>query len=149
MMRLKSGKHEGKTTGELLIKVPDWAQWMLANYPDSPVSKSLRDLEERFDARPFEVECATCHEPAALATAYQGIGFNLMFWCDDCDPYGSGARSGTLTRIRTVAEALRHVDMTCDGSQRTQKREIIKELAQAKGLSGRLTEARLTQFFGL
>ena len=109
-MRLQSGKNAGKITEELLLKQPDWAQWMVENHPDSVVSKSFRLLAKTFNARTFTEECAECGEAATRATAYRNTGDGLMFWCDDCNPYGAGAAQDTLTTIKTFGDALRHVD---------------------------------------
>jgi hypothetical protein len=145
-MHLKSGAHAGKTTEELLLKQPDWAQWMVGKYPDSPITKSFRALAKKFDARQFLEKCVRCGKAATRATAYRKTGTGLMFWCDGCDPYGSGAERGTLTVIKTFGDALRHVDMTCNGV-RSEKRTIIKELARGKGLPKRVGETQAAEFF--
>jgi len=36
MMRFKSGNHEGETTEEVLLKYPNFAQWTIERYPESP-----------------------------------------------------------------------------------------------------------------
>jgi len=81
---------------------------------------------------------------ATRATAYRN-DFTLMFWCDDCDPYGSGARTGTLTILRTYEEALRHVDWT-GNRRRDWKRKIIRKLAEAKGLPKRVGAKQAAAF---
>jgi hypothetical protein len=145
-MRIKTGKKAGKTTQELLLKEPDWAQWMAENHPDSIVSKDFRDLRQTFDGKEFTAECAGCGDTATRATAYRKTGRNIMFWCGDCNPYGSGAVQGTLTVIKTFNDALRHVDSTCNGV-RSEKRAIIRGLAEGKGLPRRVGEAQATAFF--
>jgi hypothetical protein len=145
-MRIQAGKKAGKTTQELLLKEPDWAQWMDDNLADSPVSRNLRDLRTAFNQKAFTAKCAECGDPATRATAYRKTGRNIMFWCDDCDPYGSGAMQGTLTAIKTFNDALRHVDSTCNGV-RSEKRTIIRELAEGKGLPRRVGEKQAMAFF--
>lgn len=145
-MRLKSGTHKGKTLEEVLLKHPDWARWMVQNHPDTPVGKTLKVLAKQFNAKPFTVECTNCTATATRASVYQNVGHELMFWCDDCDPYGSGAAQGKLTMVKTLKDALDHVEMTCNG-RRQDKRAIVKELARGKGLSKRVGEPQALAFF--
>jgi hypothetical protein len=145
-MGLQSGKHAGKTTETLLLKSPDWAQWMMSNHPDNPVSREFRRLVARFDAKPFTKICDRCRQQATRASAYQGSGRNLMFWCDDCNPYSSGASSGRLTVVRTFDDALRHIEFTCT-ALRGEKRDIINALAKGKGLPSRVGDAQAEAFF--
>ena len=141
------GKYAGKTTEELVLKRPDWAQWMVENYPGSPVSRSIHELVTKLNRRKFTKKCAECGRAATQASAFQNTG-SLMFWCDHCNPYGSGARDGTLTVVSTFRAALLHVDMTCDG-RRTDKRRIIKEFARGKGLQRRVGAAHAADFFAI
>jgi hypothetical protein len=145
-MLIKSGRHAGTTTEELLLKQPDWAQWMVERYADTPIGRSFRGLARNFDAKQFTEECSGCGEAATRATVCRRTGGSLMFWCDDCDVYRSGARQGTLTVIDTFWDALHHVDRTCDGN-RSEKRSIIRELARGKGLPKRVGEAQAVEFF--
>lgn len=145
-MRIQTGKQAGKTTEEVLLKQADWAQWMVENIPNSPVSKNFRQLRLAFNRKAFTAECTKCGEVATCATAYRETGRSLMFWCDDCDPYASGAVQGTLTVIETYGDALRHVDQSCNGV-RAEKRAIIRELAEGKGLPRRVGENQATAFF--
>ena len=80
------------------------------------------------------------------ATAYRKTGRHIMFWCDISDPYGSGAVQGTLTVVKTFDDALHHIDMTCNGV-RSEKRAIVRELTNGKGLSRRVGEAQAIAFF--
>jgi hypothetical protein len=145
-MRLRSGKHAGKTTEILLLSMPDWAQWMMNHHPDSPVSRDFRRLVAKFDGKPFTKRCDGCHRNATRVSAYRQWARDLMFWCDDCDPYNAGAVRGRLTIVRTFNDALTHADLTCSGAQ-GDKRDIIRALAAAKGLPVRLGEAQAIAFF--
>lgn len=110
----------------------------LGDHPDNRWVDEFKRLIAKFDARPFETPCAGCGATATRASAYRNSS-SLMFWCDNCDPYSSGADRGKLTMIRTYQEALRHVGGTFT-APRTEKRNIILALAHGKGLAKRLTE---------
>jgi hypothetical protein len=147
-MRVNSGKHQGKLAEILILKEPDYIEWCLENHPNPAFRAGLKRLIEQFDAKPFVVECAShsCSEPATKASAYRNTS-DLMFWCEDCDPYNSGAREGVLTTVRTFGDAMRHVNWTCTSGHRGEKRAIIKVLAEAKGAPARLTEKAAEAFF--
>jgi hypothetical protein len=49
MMRFNSGRHEGKTTEEVLLKRPDFAQWTIERYPESPHGQAFIRLTQEFD----------------------------------------------------------------------------------------------------
>jgi hypothetical protein len=135
-MLFQTGKNKGKTSQEVFLKTPDFAQWMMSEYPDSAASKAFHAHQVTLDAKPLVKPCYQCKKPATRATAYQGSP-DLMFWCDDCDPYGAGAIKGKLSVVTTFADAMRHIDYTANGN-RTWKRAIQKQLAQAKGLPTRV-----------
>jgi hypothetical protein len=42
-MRFKSGKRAGKTLEEVLLKEPDFAQWYMANHPDTAIAREFAD----------------------------------------------------------------------------------------------------------
>ena len=56
-MEFKTGKHEGQTTEEVLIKEPDFAQWLIGEHPDSPHAKAFKARMRDFDAKPFTEKC--------------------------------------------------------------------------------------------
>jgi hypothetical protein len=144
-MEFKSGKHAGKTTEEVLLKEPDFAQWYISKFPDAKHSKDLKRLIKEFDARPFTKECAGCGGAATRASAYRGSP-SLMFWCAECNPYSSGAGSGRLRMVSTVGDVLEHIDLTANGS-RPYKRRIVRELAEGKGLPKRVGKKQAADFF--
>jgi hypothetical protein len=151
-MEIRSGKHEGKTTEELALKQqlalkqPDYAQWFIANVKASKVSDAFRSHFAAFDAKPFTAKCdGGCGRRARYGTTYTGAP-TLYFWCDQCRPYSRGATSGKLQEVRTVRDVLGHIDHTMGGS-RTWKRDIVRQLAEAKGLPKRVGKAQALAFF--
>ena len=57
MMRFKSGNHEGETTEEVLLKHPNFAQWTIERYPESPRGQAFIRLSQEFDDKPFTEDC--------------------------------------------------------------------------------------------
>jgi hypothetical protein len=145
-MRIKSGKKAGKTTEELLIKEPDWVQSFLRNVREGNVSDDFRRLVDQFNEKPFTRKCdGQCGRNATRATGYEG-GDLLYFWCNECNPYSSGARTGALHEIRTLGELLQHVDWTANGN-RAFKRRMTRTMAEAKGLKKKVGEKEALDFF--
>lgn len=144
MMLIQSGKYEGRETQYVLLRMPDWANWMIANHPANPICRQFSRHVTALDAKPFQRPCRFCGKPAVLATAYRS-NTDLEFWCGSCDPYGGGATPGKLTVIRTYRDAVMHVESTCSGS-RTDIRAITKALAEAKGAPSRIGNPQAVAF---
>jgi hypothetical protein len=113
-------------------------------HPDSPTAKEFKRLRQEFDEKPFASPCHGCGGQATLASAYSGNP-HLMYWCDECDPYGEGANLGQLTAVRSFDDAMAHIDLTCNGV-RSMKDAIIIGMAKAKGCPKRLTASAATKF---
>src|ERR1700733_9037227 len=97
-MRFKSGKYEGKTYEEVLLKFPDFAQFMMAKYPDGVVAREFARLMRKFDSKPFIKKCHSCERPATRASTYQNNP-SLMFWCEEHPPHSSGAERGKVRAV--------------------------------------------------
>jgi hypothetical protein len=143
-MRFQSGKHAGKTLDEVLLKQPDFAQWYIRKYPDAPAAKEFDRLMRKFDAKPFTKKCR-CGKPATGASTYQNSP-SLMFWCDECPPHSSGAERGKVAAVTSIRGVLGHIDWTADG-YRAWKRDIVRKLAEGKGLPKRVGEQQALAFF--
>jgi len=141
----KSGTQEGKCGELVLLKSPDWAQALIKKGPDNVWIERFLSLIRKFDSKPFLKSCSNCSDTATRASVYKNTSA-LTFWCSTCDPYKTGASSGTLTIVKTFDEAIRHVDYTCKGN-RAEKRNIIKMMSQAKGLPARVGEKQAQDFF--
>lgn len=145
-MRILSGKNAGKLSEVVFLKMPDLAQWMMNKVQDNALTTDFKRLRRIFDQKPISEKI--CHgrtEDAVTATAYAGSS-HLMFWCEGCDPYSAGALSGKLDIVTTFGDAMGHADFTCNGN-RAVKRNMIRDLATAKGLPKRITESAALKFF--
>ena len=141
--RLKFGKHKGKTHEEVLLKHPDYAQWMIEHLPESAHQAIISRMQD-FDDKPFTADCdRECGRKATRVTAC-GDSSGLCFWCDECDPLSNGARRVAI--LYTLTGLLQHVDANADGN-RAVKRRIVRRLAAAKGLPKRVGEKEALEFF--
>ncbi|NKN08614.1 hypothetical protein [Rhizobium laguerreae] len=129
----------------MMINHPDFVQWMIEEADASRTKEEFRKLVGIFDRRPIEQECYSCDNTATRASMYQGAD-GLMFWCEGCNEYGSGANRGKLRIVTTYREVLHMIDAFAAGNKKF-KFQTIRELARGKGLSKRITEANLTAFF--
>lgn len=146
-MRFISGKHAGLTLEEVLLKKPDFARWYTRKFADTSHAKEFARLANVFAGKPFTVKCEGCGNTAALASAYRGSE-SLVFWCNSCDPYSMGANAGKLRVVRTIKDALDHIEVTAEG-HRGLSRLVVKALARAKGLPKRVGEKQAVEFFQL
>lgn len=145
-MIIQSGKHKGKTAALVILKYPDWVEWLIAKHPENSLVAEFRRLIEIMNKKPFIENCRSCEKLAVRASAYRNTPDDLYLWCDTCDPYGTGANHGKLYIVTTFNSALEHVNYTCEG-RRSDKRIIIRELAQAKGLPERVGASQAAAFF--
>jgi hypothetical protein len=144
-MEMANGKHKGKTTAEIFLKEPDYAIWYMGELPESRAGKDLRRLEKIFDEKPLTAKCDGCSGKAIGVSGYQG-GDMLYFWCAECNPTSSGAEARKLRYpINTYREVLAHVDLTRGGA--SIKKAIVRNLAEAKGLTKPLNKKKLESFF--
>lgn len=144
-MQIITGKHAGKTSEEVILKHADYVDWYLGTYPAAALGREFKRLIAEFDAKPFTMVCWSCKQPATYATVYRE-NTDFMYWCDDCDPYGTGARHGQLTRVRTYTQALNHIHSTARG-RKGDLRDTIRELAKGKGLPARVGKQQAKDFF--
>jgi hypothetical protein len=144
-MRFKTGKHAGKTYEEVFLKKPDYARWYSGKFRDTPAAREFQELAKKFNGKPFTTRCHGCVDIATRASAYRGTP-SLYFWCDNCKETDAGAVGDKLTIVRTIKEALDHVDYTASG-KRVYMRTIVRELAEAKGLPTRIGEKQALGFF--
>jgi hypothetical protein len=145
-MRIQSGKHARELSEVLFLKQPDLAQWMIENVPDNALTKDFKRLRTIFNEKRLSAKkCYGCRKPATRASAYEKTP-DLLYWCDKCDPYSSGARPGTLSTVDSFQSAMHHVEFT-GGGNRNDKRKLVRSLASAKGLPKRITEAVALEFF--
>lgn len=135
-MIIGTGDHAGKSTQEMFLKLPDWVQFFVRKNPDSKISDEFRRHDKSLTAKPFTEKCNKCEGVATRLSFYAGNASLGIAWCDSCDPYSLAARQGKLTIIKTFRQALAFVDSTCKG-RRSDKRTIVRRLAEAKGFPKR------------
>lgn len=161
-MNVGFGKHADVDVRRLVLKNPDYVEWVLGEPSPSgklaTLAARLQSHIRTFDKAPFVTPCngrgksreGKCTRPTTRGTAYRshsGLSVALYFWCDKCDPRQSGA-AAMLIDVRTYREAL---DVVATLSPRPKKSEyamIVGYLADAKGLPPRLTAKVLDEFFG-
>lgn len=144
-MIIQSGSNQGKSTQELVLKQPDWVQFFLGKNKSGKVAAELRGHIVALDSKDFVETCSRCNATATRMSLYARNALLPYFWCEDCDPYSMGANKGKLTMVRTYTQAVRFVDNSCQ-SRRTDKRALIRSLAEAKGLPKRVGAATAIAF---
>lgn len=151
-MDITFGKHQGKSIETLVLKEPTYMAWIMAQSSPTEqmesVQKLAQQLASRFDNKLIINQCygKSCGNQATCCMVYLNNVTSPYWWCDHCNPYQSGANSGKLQTVRTYQDALAHVDMYCKGRV-TDARSLVRSLAQAKGLPGRITESQAQKFF--
>jgi len=84
-MRFQSGKHEGKSYEEVLLKDPADAHWFSINGHHA-VAKEFQKLIKRFDEKPMTTPCEKCSNSATKATGFDGgTGLKMLFYCENGD----------------------------------------------------------------
>jgi hypothetical protein len=146
-MRLQFGPHKGRTTETLLLRVPDYAWWMLQHSPTSRLASDFARLAAVFDRKPFTTNCQSCGQDATHASAYAGSA-DLHPLCDECRIYDPGyVPLGFTADVRTFHAAVRHAENSSPRRRRRNVRAIVRNLARAKGSPRRVTEQSAQAFF--
>jgi len=145
--------HKGKLVETVVLKFPDLVFWMAEKNPPYG-SEWLPDYIQKcvdlFEAKPLTKFCGgkvnghNCTKTATRFALYPDSA-QPTYWCATCDPYQLGSTQ-TLTISDSYYDALFHVWATTSRN-RTSYRNLIKDLAEAKGLTGSLTEKKIIQFF--
>ena len=149
-MQVTIGKHAGKSLEFLMIREPGYVHWLVQNASSGALftlKEAAKDCMTKFDAKPMVHVChaSSCKLGAARASIY-GNSLAPYWWCLNCDPYQAGANQGKLQFVRTYADALNHVEFFCSG-RKSGYVELIRYLAEAKGLPGRVGEKQAQFFF--
>lgn len=145
-MRLRFGAHQGRTTEALLLRAPDYAEWVLGHSPGGAIAKDFGDLIDAFDSKELRVPCTVCARPARRLYAYRDSAI-LIPRCESCTLYQDSGAESVARPISSFREALDHVSQTFSRAHRRGKRRIIRKLAAAKGCPARITEATAAAFF--
>jgi hypothetical protein len=152
-MIINFGKeHKGKSVIEVMMKHPEYVNWVLRQTNVEEPLKTVRNEMLRligiFNSKPFTKKCFgnNCGKTAIRCTSYKDDIQGLYWWCDNCDPYQSGAHSGTLHFISTYEDVLGYVRDVCK-NRKTDSVALIKRLAQEKGLPKRLKKGDIDKYF--
>ncbi len=150
-MIITFGKYNGQSVELLMLKQPPYINWILDQpTPSGPlgqVKNEIMRLAKEFDNKPFLEACAShnCNNIVTRASLYKN-NVLPMWWCNDCNPDPIYIREGRVQMVETYIGALNHVTNYCQG-EKSDYRFIIPAFAQVKGLSKRVTEAEVQQFF--
>lgn len=152
------GKHKAKEEKWVLLNDPGYRT--LTPNPTGPLAGFVARANAfiaHFDGLPLLVPCSgkvdgqPCTKRAQRATAYtghSGLGADLCFWCESCDPTQAGAFSGNLTLVRSYSDV---VTTAGGGSGRKDdQKRLLKQLARAKlpGQPKKFMQAQLDALFG-
>ncbi|MFA7418894.1 MAG: hypothetical protein WCZ90_04335 [Melioribacteraceae bacterium] len=149
-MEITFGVHKGKTSQIVFLKEPNYVQWVLNKnsiYNDLLIIKNnFRYLIEILDTKPFKGTCHNCRKPATRLAFWQGEVSSFYYSCDTCDSSSLGADEGQIRYVRTYSDAIKYVGNFCVGKKNIYQK-MIKSMASAKGLNGRLTKENAHTFF--
>ncbi|MGK3974144.1 hypothetical protein WMF38_20780 [Sorangium sp. So ce118] len=160
-MLVKFGKHASKEVGWVLLNQPHYLEYARAEAtPGKAMSEFISNADAciaHFDKLPLRASCAgkqagkRCPNAASRATAYashSGLGADLYWWCNSCDPSQSGAERGNLQQVRTYRDVLGVARV--HSSRKGDAAFLLKQLAHAKldPASKALTKAHLETLFG-
>ena len=150
-MKVGFGKYKNMTIEALVLKEAYYVAWILdQSDPSGPLARAQAEIQRLihlFDVTPYRTKCYghDCSKSAKYCTVYQSNAYSRMWWCDGCNPYQMGAIDGKLSRISTYRDAINHCRIFC--SRREDFNNLIKHIAQAKGLPQRVGEKQAAEFF--
>ena len=149
LFMLSFGKKSGKPLERMIFDDPGYILWMLDEVGGvGGLARARRALQQSigaFDARPFVTPClGKCARPVQRYSLYRNNN-DPHFWCGSCDPYKWGAPPGRLAIRRSYEDALRHVQGYT--GLKSNLRHVARRLLEGKGVTGKLTDKRLEDFF--
>jgi hypothetical protein len=152
-MDITFGKRNiGKSVEIVMLNDPIHIKWVFdQRSPTGPLvgmKNHALKLEQIFDNKPFvEKKCAgdLCSRPATRFTVYQD-NINPHWWCEDCDEYQHSAPRGKLISLSNYRSALKYVERYCR-NRKSDYKQIIRVMAQGKGLPPRVGEKQAQIFF--
>ena len=142
-MDMSFGKYKDKAVAWVMLEHIDYFLWMRSkDLTDRTEYVFFKKLAQIFDDKPFsEVQCdGSCKgaNPVTRLSLYSGQ-FNYLeyWWCNDCNPYESGAVASKLSTVSSLYEI----------SSLNNKKDVVKVFARAKGVPKRKTKIALQQYF--
>jgi len=109
----------------------------------------FRGLMPIFDAKPIiKKPCLgrNCEKKATRLSICRDNIDMVRWWCEDCDPCQLGADRDRIQILRTYMDVLMHIQQFCN-RRRWACKELVGEIARAKGLPKSYNEARAAKFF--
>lgn len=149
-MLVTSGKYKGKTLELVTLKNPYFIKGLLSRETKDKklmlMQAEARRLIVAFNRRAFNGRCMgrNCSQPATRCSIYKSDVFNPKWWCDICDPWQYGAGKCLIQIVRTYQDAIAFGEPFDDP---TVAEDLVRVLAEAKGLSSRLGKDQADVFF--
>ena len=141
-MRFTRGEHFDRSITSVVLHDPAYTMAMIRHgehdQPQEVVDEAARLVAE-FDAAPFRIRCEgeNCTNNATRAVLY-GDNRDPQWWCDDCDPYPTGATAGKVHVVKTYRDAVTHVAVYQDRGYGPPSRDeyayLISAMAAAKAI---------------
>jgi hypothetical protein len=149
-MKIQHGKHIGKSIELVMLKDPNYIEWIL-NEPNPngwliTVKREILRLIDLFDRKPFIRKCTGCKEKVAIRASLCDDNPIPWWWCNDCEPNLSEILKGRIHFVITYTQALDHI-RNYGGRRKGDLNYLIHLLAEAKGLPKRVGEKQARSFF--
>ena len=135
----------------IVLRHPDFARWcfdepQVLNEEYAPFRETLDRIVAGFDAMPLTMKCRRhtqgCTRPATRFRLYTNEA-SMSVWCDTCDPL-QNLGDDMYAIGTTYYEAMDF--STNEGMSRLKWRRIVRNLCNAKGLTGNFTEGKIAHF---
>ncbi len=140
-MVMSFGKYKGRHVGWVIRYDYSYFTWMKKEkMTDRKEFQEAIKYVNILNNIPFECTCWEKCKPGKIATKYSMYinNPNLQYYCDDCNPYSSGAISGKLY-VGYKIEDLARVSVDCN--------ESIKQFTTNKGLKNGMRVQGFDSFF--
>lgn len=140
-MILDFGKYNGKHAGWVMLRDPQYFEWLGRGNPGHTAYIEYLRLRDILDSKPFSMPCYGNCQPRNTATRMSICigGPDLHFYCDTCNPrILSGGQQLILGGgMRNILHYM----------PRGEWKNAVRVLGLAKGLPQRLTVKALDRFF--
>ncbi len=150
-MRFDLGRHNEETVEYVMLADPCYIKLVLdkARPPRrlAGIKNEIIRLMGIFDMKPILAKCAgsNCKRNATRACLC-GSSLVASWWCDQCYPVQVSSAEGKLKMISTYRKALNYV-ARYTGNGESDYRQLIQDLARAKGLGNEVDKDAAQEFF--
>lgn len=143
------GKYGDQSVNQIIFDDPGYILWALSYInPDQKLEElasESRELIEIFNSKPFTRKCSQCNKKQAIECSVYGDSLVPDFRCKKCTLHSSVVK-GKYTEIKTYHDAFSFAKDRKD-RQRGDAKQLIQNLARAKGLSKRISKEEAQRFF--